>query len=182
MVGAIRPVGSREVYRSPWLTLREDDIRYADGSSGTYAVVEKRDFTVVVPYTGDGFWLVQQYRYPVGRRAWEFPQGGWPDGHDGTAADLAAAELREETGLRAEHLEHLGRLDSAPGYAANAFDVFLATGLVAGEPQREATEADMVHAHVREDELYAMIETGEFRDSNSLAALLLLRLRTAERG
>ena len=173
----IERLGSREIFRNAWLTLREDEIAYADGTRGLYTVVEKHDFALVLPYSGEGFWLVQQYRYALGRRAWEFPQGGWPAGRSGTPEQLAAAELREETGLRAERFEHLGRLDSAPGYASNAFDVFLATGLTEGEPNREASEADMVHAHFTETELRRMITDGEFRDSNSLAALTLLQLR-----
>jgi 8-oxo-dGTP pyrophosphatase MutT (NUDIX family) len=172
----IERVGSREIFRNAWLALREDEIAYADGSRGLFTVVEKRDFALVLPYSGEGFWLVEQYRYALGRRAWEFPQGGWPAGRSGSPEELAAAELREETGLRAERLEHLGRLDSAPGYAANAFDVYLATGLTEGEPQREASEADMVHAHFPEARLRAMIIDGDFRDSNSLAALTLLQL------
>jgi 8-oxo-dGTP pyrophosphatase MutT (NUDIX family) len=132
-----------------------------------------------VPFSGTGYWLVEQYRYALGRRVWEFPQGGWPDGRGGSPEELAAAELREETGLRADRLEHLGRLDSAPGYASNGFDVWLATGLHEGEPRREATESDMVHAHVDTDELRRMIAAGEFTDSNSVAALSLLQLRTS---
>jgi len=113
----------------------------------------------------------------MGRREWEFPQGGWPAGHSGPPEALAAAELEEETGLRAARFEHLGRLNSAPGYATNSFDVYLATGLTAGEPRREASEADMVHAWFSEVELRELIARGEFRDSNGLAALALLLLR-----
>ena len=68
-----------------------------------------------------------------------------------------ATELAEETGLRADSLEHLGRLDASPGLATNAFDVFLATGLHDGAPQREASEADMVHAYVSVAELDRML-------------------------
>lgn len=172
----------RELVRTPWLSVREDDIVFADGSPGTYTVVEKRDFAVVVPYTGGGFWLVQQYRYPLGRRSWEFPQGGWPPGRTGTPVELAATELAEETGLRADRLDHLGRLDASPGLATNAFDVFLATGLHEGEPEREASEADMVHAFVTTDELHRMLDAGEFTDSNSVAALALFWRRAATAG
>ena len=55
----------------------------------------------MLPAERDGFWLVEQYRHPVGRRAWEFPQGGWPAGAGGTPEELGRAELAEETGLRA---------------------------------------------------------------------------------
>ena len=173
----VERLGGRELVRTPWLSVREDDIEFADGSRGTYTVVDKRDFAVVVPYTGAGFWLVQQYRYPLGRRSWEFPQGGWPSGRSGTALELAATELAEETGLSADSFSHLGRLDASPGLATNAFDVFLATGLHDGAPQREASEADMVHAYFSAPELEAMVAGGEFRDSNSVAALGLFWLR-----
>ena len=39
----------------------------------------------------DGFWLVEQYRYPIGRRTWEFPSGGWP--HDSPGGDAEALAL-----------------------------------------------------------------------------------------
>jgi len=176
-VNDIRQLSSREVFANRWLRLREDDIEYSDGTTGLYTVLEKGDFGVVLPYTHRGFWLVQQFRYPVGRREWEFPQGGWPYGATGTAEQLAAAELVEETGLSAARFEHLGRLYAAYGYSSQSFDVYLATGLTAGEPRREASEADMVHAFFAEDEVRAMIARGEFRDSNSIAALALFDLR-----
>ena len=173
---AVRRLSSRVAYENQWLTVREDEIAYAAGGTGIYSVVEKRDFALVLPYQDGGFWLVQQFRYPVGRREWEFPQGAWPTGKDGTALELAAAELREETGLRAGRYDHLGRLNSAPGYAVNGFDVFLATDLTAGDPEREVSEADMVHAFFSEVQVHDMIRDGEFRDSNGVAALTLLAL------
>jgi 8-oxo-dGTP pyrophosphatase MutT (NUDIX family) len=176
VTGDIRAVSTREVYANPWLRLREDQIEYPDGSRGRYSVIEKDDFALVVPYADGGFWLVQQYRYPVGTREWEFPQGGWPQGRGGSAEQLAAAELGEETGLRAAELVQLGRLYAAYGYSNQSYDVFLATGLTPGSPDRERTEADMVHAWFPEDEVRAMLAGGAFRDAHSVAALALLDL------
>ena len=172
--GTIRTVGQREVYRTPWMTVREDDVEFPDGSTGTFGVVAKRDFVTVIAAERDGFWLVEQFRYPVGSRQWEFCQGGWPDGHSGSQADLAAAELSEETGLRAATWTHLGRLFAAYGYSDQAFDVFLATDLTPGPTRREASEQDMVTRWFPEREVRAMLRTGRFADSNSVAALLLL--------
>ncbi len=108
-------LSSRIVYRNPWMTVREDEIRHADGSPGIFGVVEKPDFALVLPRWRDGFWLVEQFRYPVGRRAWEFPQGSWGAGSSGGQAELARQELAEETGLRAAGLTHLGHLFEAYG-------------------------------------------------------------------
>ena len=119
----MRTTGSREVYRNPWIRVREDAVERADGSAGVYGVVEKPHFALVLPSERGGFWLVEQYRYPVGRRAWEFPQGTWTAGSDGMPAESARAELAEETGLRAGSLHHLGHLDLAPGLSTQEFDV-----------------------------------------------------------
>jgi 8-oxo-dGTP pyrophosphatase MutT (NUDIX family) len=169
----IRQLASREVYRSAWMSVREDEVQFPSGVTGTYSVVEKQDFVLVLPFADDGFWLVQQYRYPIGRREWEFPQGGWSAGHSGAATALAAAELREETGFVAGALTHLGRLFAAYGFCSQSFDVYLAVDLTPGETQREATEADMVHEWRSVAEVRAMIGRGEFADAHSVAALTL---------
>lgn len=173
----MRTTSSREAYRNPWIRVREDVIEHEDGSTGLYGVVERPDFALVIPRQDDGFWLVEQYRYPLGRRSWEFPQGTWGAGKDGSAEDLARAELAEETGLRAGRLEHLGLLDLAPGLMTQRFDVWLATELAQGATAREATESDMQMALVPEAELGAMIRDGRFTDSPSLAAYSLVLLR-----
>jgi hypothetical protein len=51
---------SREVYRNPWMTVREDEIVRDDGSLGNYGVVDKPDFALVIPQDDTGFWLVEQ--------------------------------------------------------------------------------------------------------------------------
>lgn len=169
----IRRRGSRVAFENQWLRLRVDDIEYPDGTSGVYSVIEKTDFTVVLAMQDDGFWLVEQYRYPVQRRAWEFPQGTWRRGAHGTALELARTELREETGLAARDWRHLGRLYAAYGYSDQAFDVFLATDLLPGAPEREHSEQDMVHRWFPQSAVRAMIDAGQFVDAHSVAALTL---------
>jgi 8-oxo-dGTP pyrophosphatase MutT (NUDIX family) len=172
------------VYRNPWIRVREDAVEREDGSTGVYGVVERPHFALVIPAERNGFWLVEQFRHPLGRRAWEFPQGTWsveggPAGSGGTAAARARAELAEETGLRAGDLRHLGHLDLAPGLSTQEFDVWLATDLRPGPTAREVTEADMQQAFVPETELRAMVRDGRFTDAPALAAYSLLLLDRA---
>src|SRR4051794_23337360 len=172
----MRTTSSREVYRNPWLRVREDAVVREDGSAGVYGVVEKPHFGLVIPAERDGFWLVEQFRHPLGRRAWGVPQGTWTAGQDGPAGGLGRAEPAEETGLRAAGFRHLGHLDLAPGLSTQEFDVWLATGLTPGPTAREATEADMRTAFVPEAEFRAMVGDGRFTDGPSLAAYSLLLL------
>src|SRR5262245_36021929 len=101
MEPAIRRLSTRVVYENRWMTVREDQIERLDGSRGIYSVIEKNDFALVIPAENGGFHLVEEYRDPIGRRSWNFPQGGYPDRRLGDPEDLARRELVEETGFRA---------------------------------------------------------------------------------
>jgi len=165
----VENIASREVYRNPWMSVREDQILRADGSHGLYGVVDKPDFALIIPRHESGFWLVEQYRYPVQRRAWEFPQGSWATGTSGSRLELAEAELREETGIEADHIAHLGHLYGAYGFCSQGFDVYLATGLRPGPTARESSEQDMRSRWVAETEFVEMINTGLVVDAATVA-------------
>lgn len=170
----IRQKSSRVVYQNPWMTLREDQIQRADGSSGIYAVVEKPDFALIIPAEHDGFYLVQEYRYAIGRRVWSFPQGTLPDRRDADPAELARTELLEETGIQAEHLAHLGFLYTSQGSSSQGFNAFIASGLRHSEPRREREEQDMVHAWFSRQGFLRLVAAGDMADDASLAAYALL--------
>jgi 8-oxo-dGDP phosphatase len=158
------------------MTLREDEIQLPDGSTGIYAVVDKPTYALVIPQDGDRFHLVEQFRYPLGLRRWEFPQGTAPDREHLEAGELAARELREETGLRAQSMAVLGQLDVAPGMSSQRGWVFVASGLTEGEHEREHEEQDMHSAWFSRAELERMIRDGEITDAQSLAAWALFIL------
>jgi 8-oxo-dGDP phosphatase len=175
-VNHIQRLASREIYRNKWMTLREDDIRRPDGTSGIYAVVDKPNYAVVIARDRDRFRLVEQYRYPLEMRRWEFPQGTAPDQEHLEPADLAVRELREETGLRASAIVALGQLDVAPGMSSQRGWVYLATGLTEGEHEREHEEQDMHSEWFTRAEVERMIRAGEITDAQSIAAWALLIL------
>ena len=177
--GVVRQVSTRTVYANPWLRLREDEVRRPDGSAGIYSVVDKPDFALVIPAEPGGFHLVEQYRYPVGGRYWEFPQGTAASGAVLTPEELARAELVEETGLRAERMERLGHLHCAYGMSSQGFDVFLATGLTPGPAAREASEQDMRQRLVSRAEFVELVRAGRITDDSTLAAYALLLIREA---
>jgi 8-oxo-dGDP phosphatase len=176
-VHSIERVASREIYRNQWLVLREDDIRRPDGSPGIYAVVDKPTYALVMPYDGHRFRLVEQFRYPLGARRWEFPQGSAPDLREAEPCELAARELREETGLRATSFEALGQLDVAAGMSSQRGWVFLATGIVEGEADREHEEQDMRSEWFSRDDVEEMMRSGVIADAQSIAAYGLFMLR-----
>jgi 8-oxo-dGTP pyrophosphatase MutT (NUDIX family) len=172
----IRTLASDVVYTDDWIRVRRDDIERGDGSRGTYAVVERRDFALIIPAERGGFHLVEEYRYPVGRRSWSFPQGGFPHGETGTPEELARLELAQETGLRARHLTRLGSLTSGHGMTTQYGIYFLATGLTPGEADPEPEEYGIKQEWVPREQFEAMVRDRQIVDDSTLAAYALLLL------
>ena|SRR5271165_4908984 len=170
-------LSTRIAYENPWTRVREDRIRRPDGSNGVYGVVERPDFVVVVPWHGGHVTLVEQYRYPVRARMWEFPMGMSEQAPGTDPAVLAAAELREETGLIAGRMLHAGEIFPGPGYCTQRGHIFLATELTRGKTEREVTEQDMIASEFPLAELEAMIRAGAVRESMTISAFGLLRVK-----
>jgi 8-oxo-dGDP phosphatase len=170
----IQTLSSSVVYSDNWTRLRRDEIERADGSKGTYAVVERDNFALVIPAENGGFYLVEEYRHPLGRRGWSFPQGSFPKGHSGTSEELARAELAQETGLRAGQLRRLGTLAVAHGMSDQYGEHWLATELTQGETDLEPEELGLRHEWVARAELEAMIGDGRIVDTSTVAAYALL--------
>jgi 8-oxo-dGTP pyrophosphatase MutT (NUDIX family) len=174
-VMTIRTLGSREVYRNPWLRVREDEIERSDGSQSIYGVVEKDDCAVILPIEGDTIYLVEQFRYTIGQRVLELPQGGWETA-DVDPEELARGELREETGLAADSMTYLGALWIAYGFARQRQYVYLATGLkhVGADPDPE--EQDLVAKTATIAEFERMLLDGTIQEVTTLAAWGLYKL------
>jgi ADP-ribose pyrophosphatase len=170
-------LGSRVVYQNRWMTVREDAIRRPDGSDGIFGVVEKPDAAMVIPVENGRIYMVQQFKYAVGARFWEFPQGTWEQAKDYSIAELARGELREETGLIARELEFLARIYIAYGFLNQPMHVFVATGLTQLDAQPEQEEQDIIRGSFTWNEFHEMVDSGKITDAHTLAALSLLRLK-----
>jgi len=174
----IETLSTRIVYENRWMRVREDAVRFRDGSPGIYGVVEKVDFAVVAPLDSDGrLHLVEQYRYPIGRRAWEFPQGAWEDKPGADPLALARGELREETGLDAGEIVHVGFLHQAYGYATQGYNIYVARDLRRAEAARETSEQDLVTRAFPVAEVLDMVTNGAITDADTVATLGLLKLK-----
>ena len=173
----VTTVGRKTVYENRWMRVHEDETRRRDGSPGIYGVVEKPDFVIVVPLQDGRVHLVQQYRYPIGRRQWEFPQGGWEDKVDARPADVARGELQEETGLIADEMTEIGRLYPLYGTVTQSYRIFLATKLRQGRLELAPEEQDLVARSFPLSEVEAMILDGTIQDAGTVASFGMLRMK-----
>ena len=172
----IRTLASSVVYADDWISLRKDEIERLDGSRGTYAFLDKRDFALIIAAENGGFHLVEEYRYPLGRRGWSFPQGGFPRGETGTADELARMELAQETGLRAARMTRLGTYAAGHGMTNQYCHAFVATGLTPGPSNLEPEELGLVHKWLPRGRFEEMVSGGLIVDDSTLAAYAVLLL------
>ncbi len=129
---------------------------------------------VVVPRMGDDVVLVRHLRPAVGRELLELPRGCGMEGED--IADTARRELREETGLDAIELRHLGSVCPDSGLFSAVAEVYLAEVDPADSPElldpKEQITGFELYGFER---LHAMAACGEISDGYTLAALELMR-------
>jgi ADP-ribose pyrophosphatase len=177
---SIRTTGSHVVYKNRWMTVREDAIERADGSPGIYSVVEKPDFALIIPIEGNDLYLVEQYRYPIGKRFLEFPQGTWEQNPEAGPLAVAKKELQEETGLTAEKMDYIGQLFIAYGMSNQGFHIFRATGLTQGEQSLEAEEQDLIVKRTSIPDFERLIRDGAIKDAGTISAWHLLKMKDGE--
>lgn len=177
MMSEIKQLDSKIVYQNKWMTLREDKILRASGAEGTYSVLDKTDFVVIVPIQNNHVYLVEQYRYPVKGRYWEFPQGALEGDLESNHLDAAKRELREETGLIANNMVYVGHQFLAYGYSSQGYHIYLATDLVQGPNDLDSEEEDLVSKKVTIEAFEEMLRTEVIKDATTFNAYSAIKLK-----
>jgi ADP-ribose pyrophosphatase len=154
-------------------TIRRDTLKTPDGRETKFDIVEHGGSVIIIPMDAEGNLLfVRQYRHAAGMDLLELP-AGTRDG-DEPYEECAAREIREETGMEAGMLTHVGSFYLAPGYSTEYMGVFLATDLKHNPLEADDDEFLSVEKMPVKEALQ-MAERGEMPDAKTLAALLLAR-------
>lgn len=114
--------------------------------------------------------LIRNYRHTVSRWLWEVPAGGIEPGI--SAEEMARRELAEEIGGQADTLREVHSFYTMPGIGNELAHIYLAEGVILGEPHHEPSEVIECHVLPREDVL-SMAMRGEITDGPSALAILL---------
>jgi len=123
------------------------------------------------PLDGQGNLLfVRQYRHAAGLDLLELPAGTL--NKDEAPDACAHREIREETGMAAGYMRHLGGFYLAPGYSTEYMHVYLATDLRSDPLEADADEFLTVES-IPLARAMANARAGKILDAKSLAALLL---------
>lgn len=166
-------LSSEVVFESPWMRVRQDQVRRQDGSTGSFGYMELgHPIVMVAPVDEWGrVCLVRQWRYPWNRDSWELPAGRCEAGE--TPLQGAQRELQEEAGVIATDWRHLATFYVSAS-VATPFHYFLATGLSASPTARDHEEQDMIAAWIPVAAAVQAVMDGQIVHSASIGGLLRL--------
>ena len=149
--------------------LRDDTIRFPDGTEAVYTVLSSPDSAFVVPYFDNGDTvLVRQWRHAWDESSWEVPAGTFNDGEE--PLECARRELAEETGLHGARFTSLGVVHGAAFLTGRAH-MFLAEGITVTERNPEIYEQDMEVLRLPFSDAFEAAMGGQIVHSGSVTAL-----------
>jgi ADP-ribose pyrophosphatase len=170
---------SRSVYRGSILDVREDTVRFPNGSEAVLEIVRHRGAAAVLPVygpaecqsgTGPDVVLLKQYRYAAGGMLWEAPAGKLDEGE--SPESCAYRELEEEAGIAAGRLIPLTTLLTTPGFSDERVHLFLATELREGRQALE--EHEVIECHrMPLAKAVELVKSGDIVDGKTVTLLLL---------
>lgn len=174
-MAAWQTLSSEDVYTTPWIRVRRDEVLNHAGTKLTYSIVELvRPSVFIVAANSKGqICLIQNYRYTLNKTMWEIP-AGYADEQDILTA--AKRELLEETGLASNDWTELGTLYQANGIGKIPFTAFLARDVKQVTAERDKNEQITSLRFLDVSKIEEMATKGEIIESAHLAALYLAKL------
>jgi len=168
----IDAIKTKTILETSLFEVDEYNITLKSGRKVTHTVAKRNPTIAVIPLNEKNeVYLVKQYRYLLEQTTLETVAGFVDKGESPLQA--AKRELKEETGIIAQHWEEIAKLEmSASVFKAN-MHIFLARDLELGEATPEEDE-DIEIIKIPLKDAIVKIKTGEINTSASVSGLLLL--------
>ena len=169
-----------DTWRSGWLRVDTERVELPNGNQTELATVRHPGASCIVPFLDDEqVLLIRQYRHATGGTILEVPAGKLDPNESPEAC--ARRELSEETGYRAERIEHLSSIWTTPGFTDEVIHIHAAFDLQHVGQQLEADEVIELVPMSLGDALDRVFR-GELQDAKSALALVLAARRLGRLG
>ncbi len=159
------------ISRPPWLRVRHDEVQLPDGRiNPEFYVLEYPDWVNVIAITEDGHFVMElQYRYGIDMTCHEICAGVMEKGE--TPEEAARRELEEETGYVGGEWTKLMTISGNASTTNNLTHCFLAKGVRRDGTRHLDSTEDLDVVLMTEDEVYALLERDEVKQSLMAAPL-----------
>lgn len=164
-------VSSRHIYTGV-VGFNKDIVLLPNGKKASRVYLAHRGASAIVPVEADDVYLVQQYRYPIGRATWEIPAGKFEPGQ--TPLACAKAELEQETGLHAAKWRKLTVFNPSNAFSTEFLHIYVATNFKCGSTHLDEDEFVNVKKFPLQH-VYDMIRSGKIQDAKTIIGLLMYK-------
>jgi ADP-ribose pyrophosphatase len=166
-----KTISKKHIYQGNIIKVESLKVSLPDGRVATRDLVLHSGASAVIPLSkNDELYMVRQYRKAIEKESLEIPAGKLDKDEDPKLC--AERELKEETGLSANHITHLISFNSTPGFSNEVLHLYAATGLNEGESNADEDEfitTERIPVRVLSD----MVFRGEITDAKTIIGILL---------
>ena len=139
MIVKEKTISSDRIYTGKTISLRVDTVEIENIGYQKREIVEHLGAVAIVAITDDNkIILIKQFRKPIEQVIWEIPAGKLEIGE--SPKECAIRELKEETGYSAKNIKLMHKFFTSSGFSNQKIYIFLATGLIKGEPDFDEDE------------------------------------------
>ena len=166
-----KTVSEKHIYSGNIINVELVTVTLPDGRQATRDIIRHPGASAIIPINEKGeVYMVRQYRKPIEKVSLEIPAGKLDAGE---APEVCAErELKEETGLSAEHITHMISMHSTPGFSDEILHLYAATGLNEGESCSDDDEFISSEKYPIA-QLEEMVLKGEITDAKSIIGILM---------
>jgi len=163
-----KEINKKIIFEGNIIDMEKYDIELPNKKKATREVVRHPGAVgILVVDDENKIWLVEQYRFPIGKTLLEIPAGKIDKGE--SPEETAKRELKEETGIISEDLLRLGKIYTTAGFSDEVIYLYLAKNISFSEQDLDDDEfLDIVQ--IDYDEFRKKILNDEITDSKTLAA------------
>ncbi len=165
-----KTIASEEIYQGNVIHVKLDTVLLPNGhQSKRELVLHHGGVAVIAVDKNRRVPMVRQYRKAMEELVLEIPAGKLEPGED--PLECGIRELREETGLSAEKIVHLGEYYPTPGYCGEKINIYLAQGLSSNGQSLDPDEfLDVIFYEL--DELFQMVMENKISDAKTAIGIL----------